>query len=269
MNGSRRKTTPARTGAWGLFDAHHFRREGRRSAGAPSRDPRPLNLLVRILLAVSPVNVPCARATEPPPPPVPSFGDVAVDPFDSSRLLVLHASGKLYDTIDRGVTWALRDTLATPPFGPGAISFDPNHRGYVYAPSRQSKDCEPPGLVRSTDGGASWRAWSRQPCHVVDLVFATDGALFARAELGFIGLWDLFRSPDEGETRTRLPAEAGFWRVKDAALGPCCPGSRLDRLDRLALGAAPEPRERRDDGRVVGSRRGRPSSRCRGGASLS
>lgn len=189
-------------------------------AGASGRDPHPLNPLAGVVLAVALVHAPAARASEPPPLPVSSFVDVAVDPFDSSHLLVLHTSGKVYDTTDRGATWALRDTLATPNFGPGAISFDPEHRGHVYAPSRQSKYCQPPGIVRSTDGGASWRAWSRQPCHVVELLFATDGALFARAEFGFIGLWALYRSSDDGETWTLLPAEEGFWRVKDAALGP-------------------------------------------------
>lgn len=192
-------------------------------AGASSRDPRPLNPLAGLVLAVALVAAPGARATEPSPPsppPVPSFDDVAVDPFDSSHLLVLHSSGKVYDSTDRGATWVLRDMLATPPFGPGAISFDPGHRGHVYAPSRQSKYCEPPAIVRSTDGGASWREWSREPCHVGELLFATDGALFARALLSFTGPGALYRSPDEGETWSRLKAEEGFWQLNDAALGP-------------------------------------------------
>lgn len=207
--------TPA-AGAKDLFDAQHYRSEVCRLAGASSRDPRPLNLLAGIVLAVALFPAPGARATEPSPPPVPSFDDVAVDPFDSSHLLVLHSSGRVYDTTDRGATWALRDTLATP----RAISFDPGHRGHVYAPSRQGKYCEAPGIVRSTDGGASWRAWSRQPCHVVDLVFGGDGAIFARAEYTLTAFQAVYRTSDDGETWTILPDEKWPGRVRDAALGP-------------------------------------------------
>ena len=186
-------------------------------AGASGRDPRLPNPLVGIALAVALVRAPGARATESSPPPVQSFIDVAVDPFDSSHLLVLHWSGKVYDTTDRGATWALRDTLSK---GPVAIRFDPNHRGHVYAPIGQGKHCFPPGIVRSTDGGATWRAWSRQPCYVRDLLFGGDGAIFARTEYTFTAFLALYRTSDDGETWTILPDETGPGRVRNAALGP-------------------------------------------------
>lgn len=185
-------------------------------AGASGRDPRPLKLLVGCVLVVALIHAPGARATETSPPPVQSFDDVAVDPFDSSHLLVLHSSGNVYDTTDRGATWALRDTLSK---GPVAVRFDPNHRGHVYAPIRQGKHCLPPGIVRSTDGGATWRTWSRQPCYVRDLLFGGDGAIFARTEYTLTAFLALYRTTDGGETWTVLPDETGPGRVRNAALG--------------------------------------------------
>ncbi len=171
-------------------------------AGASSRDPRRLNLLVGIVLAVALIRAPGARATEPSPPSrVQAFVDVAVDPYDPAHLFVIHATGKVYATTDRGATWALRM------LGPVAIRFDPNHRGHVYAPFPQAKYCGPQRIVRSTDGGDSWRAWGRPPCYVVDLIFGGDGAIFARTEYTFTAFYALYRTSDDGETWTILPDE--------------------------------------------------------------
>jgi photosystem II stability/assembly factor-like uncharacterized protein len=191
-------------------------------AGASSRGPRLPNLLVGTVFVAALVHAPGARAIEPSPPsppPIQAFVDVAVDPYDPAHLFVIHATGNVYATTDRGATWALRMPLSS---GPVAIRFDPNHRGHVYASFPQGKYCYPPGIVRSTDGGDSWRAWGRPPCYVVDLIFGGDGAIFARTEYTstFSAFSALYRTSDDGETWTILPDEKSPVMLRDVALGP-------------------------------------------------
>ena len=215
-------------------------------AGASSRDPRLPNLLVGIALAVALVRAPGARATE---SSVTSAGSVVrrrrrrpVRLFAPPRPPLV-GQGLRHDRPRRDVGSAGH---AGDSFGPGAIRFDPNHRGHVYAPIGQGKHCQPPGIVRSTDGGATWRAWSRQPCYVVDLLFGGDGAIFARTEYTFTAFDVVYRTSDDGRD-VDTPAGRGGARegAERGARSPC----GADLRSRLGSGRAGWQRGRALDGR--------------------
>lgn len=82
---------------------------------------------------------------------------ISVDPCDGSHLLVGSAGGGVWETRNRGRTWAPRtdDQL---PFGIGALAVDPSDPAKAYAGTGEGDANEIPGkgLLMSTDGGTTW-----------------------------------------------------------------------------------------------------------------
>ncbi|HEX3211375.1 MAG TPA: hypothetical protein VH016_02310, partial [Actinomycetota bacterium] len=119
---------------------------------------------------------------------------VAVDPGDPRHLLA--AGGGVWESRDGGRTWAPR-TDDQPTAAVGAVAFAPGDPRVAYAGTGQGEALAPLGigLLRSGDGGATWRA------------------LVARELLG-AGFHDLLVDPgDPG--RLLAATTAGLWASAD------------------------------------------------------
>ena len=86
---------------------------------------------------------------------VTAFG---VDPSDGRHLLLGSAGGGIWESRDRGRTWAPR-TDDQPSLGIGALAFDPSDPSRVYAGTGEGNTLETPGLglLLSTNGGTTWK----------------------------------------------------------------------------------------------------------------
>jgi hypothetical protein len=82
---------------------------------------------------------------------------VAVDPGDPRHLLA--GGGGIWESADRGRTWASRAD-GQPTTAIGAVAFAPSDPRVAYAGTGQGEALAAlgAGLLRSTDGGATWRA---------------------------------------------------------------------------------------------------------------
>jgi len=82
---------------------------------------------------------------------------IGVDPSDGSHLLIGSAGGGVWETRNRGRTWAPR-TDDQPSLGIGALAFDPSDPAKAYAGTGEGNTNEVPGqgLLTSTDGGTTW-----------------------------------------------------------------------------------------------------------------
>jgi photosystem II stability/assembly factor-like uncharacterized protein len=131
---------------------------------------------------------------------------IGIDPSDPLHLLVGSAGGGIWESADRGGTWAPR-TDDQPILGIGALSFDPSDPRRVYAGTGEGNTLEVPGvgILGSRDGGATWRVLPTQAftgAFFYDLVVdpAEAKRLFAATNTG------AFRSDDRGRTWTRIRA---------------------------------------------------------------
>lgn len=89
------------------------------------------------------------------------IGSVAIDPANTNHLLVASAAGGVWESSDRGATWAPRgdfmSTLTT-----GAVAFDPgnaqNNTNIAYAGTGEGDSYWffGQGMLRSVDGGTNW-----------------------------------------------------------------------------------------------------------------
>jgi photosystem II stability/assembly factor-like uncharacterized protein len=81
--------------------------------------------------------------------------DVAVHPSDPNHWLIGAAQGGVWRTLDSGATWTpLTDTQAS--LAMGAIAFAPSNPNIIYAGTGEDVSYAGLGLLKSTDGGASW-----------------------------------------------------------------------------------------------------------------
>ena len=122
---------------------------------------------------------------------------VAVDPGDPRHLLV--GGGGVWESRDGGRTWMPR-TDGQPTAAVGAVAFAPGDPAVAYAGTGQGEALAAlgVGLLRSGDGGATWRA------------------LVARELLG-AGFHDLLVDPgDPG--RVLAATTAGLWASPDGGL---------------------------------------------------
>ena len=122
---------------------------------------------------------------------------VAVDPGDPRHLLA--AGGGVWESRDGGSTWAAR-TDDLPTAAVGAVAFAPGDPAVAYAGTGQGELLAAlgVGLLRSEDGGATWRA-------------------LVASELLGAGFHDLLVDP--GDPRRLLAATtAGLWSSADGGL---------------------------------------------------
>ena len=85
------------------------------------------------------------------------------DPANADRLWIGAAGGGVWASSDAGRSWALK-WRAKGPLQIGALAIDPSHPATLYCGTGEanlSADSYPGnGVYRSTNGGASWRAWA-------------------------------------------------------------------------------------------------------------
>jgi hypothetical protein len=123
---------------------------------------------------------------------------VAVDPGDPGHLLA--GGGGVWESRDGGLTWSPR-TDGQPTAAIGALAFAPGDPAVAYAGTGQGEALAAlgVGLLRSEDGGATWRA------------------LVARELLG-AGVFDLLVDPaDPG--RVLAATTSGLWASADGGTG--------------------------------------------------
>jgi photosystem II stability/assembly factor-like uncharacterized protein len=98
-------------------------------------------------------------------PDVPEGGrinSIAVDPYDSTHVIVASESGGLFQSRDRGVNW--RHVRDFPLYKMGAVSFHPKRQSTVVATASDSfGSIDRGGIYVSDNGGWSWRLAVRAP----------------------------------------------------------------------------------------------------------
>jgi hypothetical protein len=148
---------------------------------------------------------------------------VAVDPSDGAHLLLGTGGGGVWESRDGGSSWRPRtDELPVPAIG--AVAFDPRDPAVAYAGSGEGSFSAElgVGLLRSDDGGASWRlleAGELTGAGFHDLAVLPDGRLLAATTAG------LYESGDRGASWTRRLA-GQVWDLSPAGevLAGCATG---------------------------------------------
>ena len=196
---------------------------------------------------------------------------IAVDPSDGAHLLVGAAGGGVWESRDRGATWAPRgDHLST--LAVGAICFDPSSPSTVYLGSGEGDAFAGlgQGVYRSDDGGTTWTLLAAAPFvgvgfHrlVVDsadgdiLYAATVTGIYTSGDAGrtwtrrrAARCWSVSVHPDGGATEVLAACADGLFRSTDsgatwAAVTLAGLQTPLDRFGRLAVSHA------RSDGGVA------------------
>ena len=123
---------------------------------------------------------------------------IAVDPSDHLHVLAAGSGGGTWESRDAGVSWTPRgDDQATTSIG--ALAFDPTDSSIVYCATGDAQGAAylGVGLLRSTDGGRTWKTLSTAHFFGVgffDLKVLPGGHLFAGTTIG------LYVSADGGAT---------------------------------------------------------------------
>lgn len=89
---------------------------------------------------------------------------IAVDPGNANHILVGSAAGGIWESRDRGASWAPRADFA-PTLTTGAIVFDPTAPATVYCGTGEGNWWARlgAGVMRSTDGGTTWAVIATAP----------------------------------------------------------------------------------------------------------
>jgi len=82
---------------------------------------------------------------------------IAVDPRNPAHVLVGAANGGVWESQDRGASWAPRTDYAAT-LAVGALAFDPSNPAIVYCGTGEGNwwSYLGAGVLRSTDGGTTW-----------------------------------------------------------------------------------------------------------------
>ena len=148
---------------------------------------------------------------------------VAVDPSDGAHLLLGTGGGGVWESRDAGASWRPRtDGLPVPAIG--AVAFDPADPAVAYAGSGEGAFTAElgVGLLRSVDGGTSWRLMAAEALTGAgfhDLAVLPDGRLLAATSTG------LYESDGRGASWTRRLA-GQVWDLSPAGeiLAGCATG---------------------------------------------
>jgi photosystem II stability/assembly factor-like uncharacterized protein len=188
---------------------------------------------------------------------------IAIDPGNAAHVLAGAANGGVWESRDRGASWAPRtDDAAT--LTVGAIAFDRSNPSTVYCGTGEGNWWWwlGAGILHSTDGGTTWSTLCTAPFVgqgfydlVVDprdslhLMAGTTGGLYVSTDGGVnwtqrrtARTWSLSIAPTGGSTAEILAAcSDGLWRSTDggttwnAVTLPGSPGA----FDRFAVAIAP------------------------------
>jgi hypothetical protein len=188
---------------------------------------------------------------------------IAVDPSDPTHVLVGAANGGVWESRDRGASWAPRTDYAAT-LTVGAVAFDPSQPSTVLCGTGEGNwwSWLGVGILRSTDGGTTWSTLCTAPFvgqGFYDLVIdpadgahvlaATDRGLYESADGGVTWTqrrnqrsWSLSIAPGGGGSAEMLAGcSDGLYRSTNGgtswtAVGPPgAPGA----FDRLAVAIAP------------------------------
>ena len=184
---------------------------------------------------------------------------IAIDPGNSNHILVGSAAGGIWETRDRGASWAARSDFA-PTLTTGAIAFDPSAPATVYCGTGEGNWWARlgAGVMRSTDGGTTWTLIAGAPFVgqgfydlVVDrgnrmhLLAATTNGLFESANGGVnwtarrgMRTWDLSMATGE----VLAACSDGVFRSTNGGTtwaAVTLPGAPAGGFDRLAVSHAP------------------------------
>jgi hypothetical protein len=148
---------------------------------------------------------------------------VAVDPADGAHLLLGTGGGGVWESRDGGASWRPRtDGLPVPAIG--AVAFDPADPAVAYAGSGEGAFSAElgAGLLRSDDGGASWRLLAAEALTGAgfhDLAVLPGGRVLAATTTG------LYESGDRGASWSRRLA-GQVWDLSRAGeiLAGCATG---------------------------------------------
>jgi hypothetical protein len=190
------------------------------------------------------------------------ISSIAVDPRDPAHVLAGAANGGVWESRDRGASWAPRTDYAAT-LTVGAIAYDPSNPATVYCGTGEGNWWAflGAGVLRSTDGGTTWATLCTTPFVgqgfydlIVDpgdsrhLIAATNGGLYVSTDGGTTWTrrrtsttWSLAIAPAGGPTAEILAASAdGLWRSTNGGTSwtavalPGSPGS----FNRLAVAIA-------------------------------
>jgi hypothetical protein len=188
---------------------------------------------------------------------------IAIDPGNVNHILVGSAAGGIWESRDRGASWAPRNDFA-PTLTTGAIAFDPSAPATVYCGTGEGNWWARlgAGVLRSTDGGTTWSTIASAPFVgsgfydlIVDranrnhLIAATTNGLFESTNGGVnwtarrnARTWDISMTPAGGPTAEVLAAcSDGLFRSTNGGTtwaAVALPGL-AGAIERLAVSHAP------------------------------
>jgi hypothetical protein len=135
---------------------------------------------------------------------------IAVDPADPAHVLAGAANGGIWESRDRGASWLPRTDFAST-LAVGALAFDPSQPAIVYGGLGEADWWAflGNGVLRSSDGGASWTSVCTTPFvgagfYVLRVDPAMGTRLFGGTTTG------LYVSTDSGTTWTQRRSAACF-----------------------------------------------------------
>jgi hypothetical protein len=192
------------------------------------------------------------------------ISSVVVDPQNPAHVLVGAANGGVWESFDRGASWAPRSDFA-PTLTVGALAFDPSNTSTVYCGTGEGNAWyNSPfgaGILRSSDGGTTWSILCTNPFvgegfydldvnpangqHLIasttkGLYVSTDGGINWTERRSSV-TWSLSMAPTGGASAEILAAcSDGLWSSTDGGTSwnavtlPSSPGN----FDRFAVDIA-------------------------------